>query len=68
MAQEGEVSRLATDWAGAIRTKRLQGTQVREIHELSEESEAEGAGGRQHSEEDGEPSERIKPFELSAIL
>jgi hypothetical protein len=48
-ANEGQVSRLATDWAGTIKTKRLQGTLIREIHELSEESEANGAVGNQHS-------------------
>ena len=51
-----------------IKSKRLQGSIIREIHDLSEDSELNGRTGEADEEEEGAVSDAIKPSELNSIL
>jgi len=46
----------------------LQGNIIREIHELSEDSELNGAAGPDNQEDESSSSDVVKPSELNSIL
>ena len=56
------------DFGRDIRTKRLQGNVIREIVELSEDSELNGATGPDNQEDEISVSDIVKPSELNSIL